>query len=243
VTSSANRSTELDASGRAATLARLRAALSSVEAAALAGVAAAVLLSLSAYLLERQPGVGSAVSDPTWYADDSHRLTVMVGLNLAPLGVIAFLWFMAVIRRRLGDREDRFFATVFLGSGLAFAMLTLTAAAAAATPTLVVRFGDQPTPDATTVSVAHALWFALWAISASRLVGVFMVATSTVGSRFGAFPRWLSAFGLVMGACLGITGAFVGPLDFLFPIWLIVVSVTLLLTSRDRALEAEHGRS
>jgi hypothetical protein len=213
---------------------RVRRALGSVEAAALAGIAAAVLFTLAAYLLARQPGVVSASTDRSWYADADHRFTVMVGLNLAPLGVIAFLWFMAVIRRRLGDREDRFFATVFLGSGLAFAMLVTTAAVAAATPTLVVRFGDQSTPDRTTVVVAHALWFGLWGVSASRLVGVFMVATSTVGLRFGAFPRWLSLFGLVLGAVLGITGAFVGPLDFLFPVWLIVVSSTLLLTRRGR---------
>ena len=31
---------------------------------------------------------------------------------------IAFLWFIGVIRDRVGDREDRFFATVFLGSGV-----------------------------------------------------------------------------------------------------------------------------
>ena len=82
--------------------------------------------------------------------------------------------------------------------------------------------------------MAHALWFGLWGVSASRLVGVFIAATSTVGLRFGAFPRWLSLFGLVLGAVLGITGAFAGPLDFLFPVWLIVVSLTLLLTRRDR---------
>lgn len=31
---------------------------------------------------------------------------------------IAFLWFIGVIRDRSGAHEDRFFATVFLGSGL-----------------------------------------------------------------------------------------------------------------------------
>ena len=59
------------------------------------------------------------------------------------------------------------------------------------------------------------------------------MATSTVGARFGAFPRWLSSFGLLLGAVLAITGAFAGPLDFLFPIWLVVVSLTLLVTRRD----------
>jgi len=217
---------------RAVTFDGIRRALSSVEAAALAGIAAAVLLSVSAYLLARQPGVRTAATDPSWYADDGNRSTVMVGLNLAPLGVIAFLWFMAVVRRRLGDHEDRLFATVFLGSGLAFAVLTLVAAVAAAIPTLVVRFGTQPVPDDTTVTLAHALWFGLWGICASRLVGVFIAATSTVGARFGSFPRWLSVFGLVLGAVLGVTGAFAGPLDFLFPMWLVVVSVTLLLNRR-----------
>ena len=61
------------------------------------------------------------------------------------------------------------------------------------------------------------LWFGLWGVSASRLAGVFMAATSTIGLRFGALPRWLSRMGLVLGGLLGLTGAFAGPLDWLFP--------------------------
>lgn len=71
-------------------------------------------------------------------------------------------------------------------------------------------------------------------LSASRLVGVFMAATSTVGMRFDALPHWLSRLGLVLGAVLGVTGAFAGPLDFLFPAWLAIVSITLLVTRRRR---------
>jgi hypothetical protein len=170
----------------------------------------------------------------SWYADSGNRFTVLLGLNLAPLGIIAFLWFMAVIRRRLGDREDQFFATVFLGSGIAFALLTVVAAVCAAAPTLVVHFGNEADLDESTVALAHGLWFGLWGVSASRFVGVFMAATSTIGLRFGALPRWLGRLGLALGALLGLTGAFRGPLDFLFPAWLAVVSVTLLVTRRTR---------
>jgi hypothetical protein len=56
------------------------------------------------------------------------------------------------------------------------------------------------------------------------LVGVFMAATSIIGIRFDALPQWLSRLGLVLGGLLGVTGAFAGPLDFLFPVWLTVVS-------------------
>src|SRR5262249_54559220 len=65
------------------------------------------------------------------------RVTVFLGLNLAATGAVALLWFMAVIRRRLGEREDQFFATVFLSSGLACALLTIVAAVCVAAPTLV----------------------------------------------------------------------------------------------------------
>jgi len=211
----------------------VRRALSSVEAAALSGLGAAVSLSVAVFLLGRQPGVGSAADDPTWYADTGHRVTVFVGLNLAALGVVAFLWFMAVIRRRLGDREDQLFATVFLGSGIAFGLLTICAAVCAAAPTFVVHFGDIADLDASTVALAHGLWFGMWGVGASRMAGVFMAATSTLGMRFGALPRWLSRLGLVLGALLGLTGAFAGPLDFLFVAWLAAVSLTLLV-SRGR---------
>ena len=214
-----------------ATLDRVRQAFSSVEAAALAGVGAAVLLSLSVYLIGRQPGVGSSSANLAWYADSGNRFTVLLGLNLAPLGVIAFLWFMAVIRRHLGAREDQFFATVFFGSGIAFGLLTITAAVCAAAPTLVVHFGTESDLDNSTVALAHGLWFGFWGVSASRLVGVFMATTSTIGLRFNALPLWLARLGLVLGAVLGLTGAFAGPLDFLFPAWLTLVSFTLLFTA------------
>jgi hypothetical protein len=225
---------ERNARVKKATLHRARRAFASVEAAALAGVGAAVLLSLSAYLIGRQPGVGSSSANLTWYADSGNRVTVFLGLNSAPLGVIAFLWFMAVIRRRLGEREDQLFATVFFGSGIAFGLLTITAAVCAAAPTLVVHFGGETSLDSSTVALAHGLWFGFWGVSASRLVGVFMATTSTIGMRFDALPPWLSRLGLVLGAVLSVTGAFAGPLDFLFPSWLALVSLVLLFSQRKR---------
>jgi hypothetical protein len=64
------------------------------------------------------------------------------------------------------------------------------------------------------------------------MAGVFMAATSTIGSRFETLPTWLSRLGFVLGALLGLTGALVGPLDFLFPVWLAAVSLVLLFTRR-----------
>ncbi|HEY7532000.1 MAG TPA: hypothetical protein VH681_04350, partial [Nitrospiraceae bacterium] len=63
-------------------------------------------------------------ADPTepgvWLTDPGSRSWVRIALNLVPFTGIAFLWFMAVLRNRIGLLEDKFLATVFLGSGLLF---------------------------------------------------------------------------------------------------------------------------
>ena len=53
----------------------------------------------------------------------------MTAVSLIPFAGIAFLWFIGVIRTRLGDREDKLFATVFLGSRLLFVALLFLAGA------------------------------------------------------------------------------------------------------------------
>ena len=53
-----------------------------------------------------------------------------MALGLVPFAGIAFLWFVGVIRDRIGEHEDRFFATVFLGSGLLFVAMVFVGAAA-----------------------------------------------------------------------------------------------------------------
>ena len=71
-----------------------------------------------------------------------------------------------------------------------------------------------------------------------QFAGVFMAATSTLGLRFGALPTWLARTGFALGVLLGITGAFAGPLDFLFPGWLALVTITLLFSRRERSARA-----
>ncbi len=83
------------------------------RAAAVAGIVFSVLASAAFVLLRlsvpAHPGVTGA-----WLTDSGRRAAVAVALNLVPFAGIAFLWFIGVLRDRIGAREDRFFATVFL---------------------------------------------------------------------------------------------------------------------------------
>ncbi len=107
-----------------------RTAIRSPRAAAVAGIVFSVLLTTALALVRSvTPSNPTAASD--WLADGSRRNAVVVALNLLPFAAIAFLWFIGVVRDRIGEGEDRFFATVFLGSGLLFVAMMLAAAAVA----------------------------------------------------------------------------------------------------------------
>lgn len=98
------------------------------RAAAVAGILFAILYD-SGLLLIRIAMRTDIAGETTWMKSNSRLISL--ALNLVPYAGIAFLWFIGVIRDRLGDLEDRFFASVSLGSGLLFLGLTFIGAAMA----------------------------------------------------------------------------------------------------------------
>ena len=106
----------------------VRKSLRAPRAAAVAGILFSVLLIASYVLVWVSIPANPEAQD---LAVISHSKTISVALNLLPFAGIAFLWFIAVVRNRLGAQEDRFFATVFLGSGLLYIAMVFTSAALA----------------------------------------------------------------------------------------------------------------
>ena len=105
-----------------------REALRTPRAAGIAGIAFAVLL-FTVLVLVRLAVPNDPAEAGAWLTDGNRRRAAIVALNLMPFAGIAFLWFIGVLRDRLGEREDRFFATVYLGSGLLFLAMVFTAGA------------------------------------------------------------------------------------------------------------------
>jgi len=106
----------------------IRARLKTPRAAAIAGILFSVLL-IAGLLLFRLSVRADPLEAGAWLNTSSN--TIALALNLIPFAGIAFLWFIAVLRDRLGELEDRFFATVFLGSGLVFLAMLFASAAVA----------------------------------------------------------------------------------------------------------------
>ena len=159
---------------------------------------------------------------------------VIGGLYLAPFAGVMFLWFVAVIRDQIGDREDRFFATVFFGSGILFVALLFVASAIAIVPSVSVRYLDQPAPSSAVVDVLRALAYTTTFAFENRAAGVFLLATATIGLKTGVFPRWFSAISYLLGAVLLIAVMFWDWAILVLPAWVLVVSLFILLRERSR---------
>jgi hypothetical protein len=195
-----------------------------------AGIAFALLLSTSLVLIR--------LSVPTDFADleisrltGANRSRVLIALTLVPFAGIAFLWFIGVVRDRIGDAEDRFIATVFLGSGLLFlAMLFASTAVAGA---LVVGPGStETTPDAEVWRFGAHISSTIFNVYAMRMAGVFMISTATITLRTAVMPRWLAFLGYLLAVCLLFGVSSLRWAELLFPTWVLVVSLHLLMVIR-----------
>jgi hypothetical protein len=210
----------------------IRARLKTPRAAAIAGIFFAVRLITSLVLLRL-----SVRSDPleagAWLKTRSN--TIALALNLVPFAGIAFLWFIGVLRDGLGELEDRFFATVFLGSGLLLlAMLFVSAAVAGG---IIIAYAARPEGllDSATFTFARAATYEIMNLYAVKMAGVFMISTSTLAIRTGFAPRWIASLGFVLALLLLFSGRYVEWIIMVFPQWVLLISIYILIDNLGRS--------
>jgi hypothetical protein len=204
-------------------------------AASIAGLLFSVLFTAALVLLRSQPMIVATDAELVrQFATGQDLAGVIGGLYLAPISGIMFLWFVAVIRDQIGEREDRFFATVFLGSGLIFVATLFAAAAVASAPIVSVRYLGEAAPSADAFAQARALSYTLLFAFATRAAAVFMLATATIGIKSGVFPRWFARIGYVIGVVLLVAVAFWDWAILVLPAWVAIVSLFILRRERPR---------
>ena len=212
--------------------------LKTPRAAALAGIIFAVLLGISLTLIRL--AIPSLQADQgSWLENQASR--VSLALSLIPFAGIAFLWFMGVIRDLLGDFEDRFFSTVFFGSGLLFLAMTFGASAIAGG--ILVSYSLDP--GLLSQSVAYKLSRAvMYQISNGygiRMAGVFMISLGTIWFRTQIMPRPLVflTYGVALVLLLSISLSLW--MTLIFPGWVLVVSIYILIRNyrKEATLEPD----
>jgi hypothetical protein len=186
-------------------------------------ISALVLLRLS---VPANPQVAGA-----WLTDSGRRTAVTVALNLIPFAGIAFLWFIGVLRDRIGQREDRFFATVFLGSGLLFvAMLFAAAAMAGGLFAEASQTSSPPGPDI--LGFGRSVTSLLLNVYSMRMAAVFTLTTVTIARHTKIVSRWLTAAGIITALVLLVGIGLSAWVELLFPTWILALSIDILAAGR-----------
>jgi hypothetical protein len=203
----------------------VEAELRTPRAAALAGIVFAAVFGTVIVLLRSLVGA----HDASWITQESHRRELKIALELIPFAGIAFLWFIGVIRSRLGEREDKLFATVFLGSGLLFVAMLFTATAITA-GLLSLYSGNKPVAADNLMLATRVARFMIGTLGI-RMAAVFTLVVTNLGRRTGVVPTWLMAWGFVTAAALLIAPPGIIWIAMLFPVWVLILSLHILFVS------------
>lgn len=195
--------------------------LTTPRAAALAGVAFALLFGAVLILIRIKMPEGMEGS-AQWLTN--RRGGIATAAVLMPFAGISFLWFMGVVRDGLGPYEDRFFSTVFLGSGLLFlAMMFVSMSIAAG------LVATNAAADAETIAFGKMMVLSSTKSYAVRMAAVFMMSLATIWLRTGLMPRWLVAISYLAGFALLLASDVSMWVTMAFPVWVLLISGMLLV--------------
>jgi hypothetical protein len=202
------------------------------RAAAIAGILFALLLTVTLVLL-RLAAQSGADDSRAWLAHPSRFRLVTLATELVPFAGITFLWFIGVVRDRIGEREDRFFATVFLGSGLLFVGM-LFVAGGVATGALADAVAPRIAASAEAWVFGRKIAAVLLNTYGMRMAAVFTISTATIGLRTGFIPRWLGFSGYTIAVILLLGINVTRWVELLFPLWILLLSIETLFESFKR---------
>ncbi len=209
---------------------RLGRRLTTPRAAAVAGLLFALLFAAALIL------VRTALPDDPSVAVASARRSagqLTLAVTLTPFAGIAFLWFVGVVRDRLGELEDRFFSSVMFGSAVLF-LAMLFVAMAIAGGIVVAASGVVDEVDRKIVGFAREVMLQISNVYALRMAGVFMISLATIWLRTGIMPRWVVAITYLVALILLVVITLSVWVTLVFPAWVCVISILILIASFRR---------
>jgi hypothetical protein len=205
-----------------------RAELTTPRSAAVAGIIFSILLMISLVLI--WISVPDDLRDPDKWLSQSGK-TVDLALYLLPFAGVAFLWFIGVLRDRIGQYEDRFFSTVFFGSGILFLAMLFTSAAVGGGTLMVYRTMPEKLIGSGIYIFGRTVSHQIMHVYTMKMAAVFMFTTCTVSIRTGIIPRWMALFGYGLATVLVLSMGYRAWVPLVFPLWVLLISVYILIAN------------
>lgn len=196
------------------------------RAAAIAGILFALMqITTSVIFLVSIPA--DSFSQTDWLAAQSRNISFALGLM--PFAGIAFLWFMGVVRDRLGHLEDQFFSTLFFGSGLLYLAMSFATAAIAGGLIAVHAIDPVLFSNSDFYLFGRAMVYKFNNVFSIRMAGMFTFSLGTIWYRTELMPRWMALFTFLSAATLLIGISFYPWITLLFPLWVLITSAYILI--------------
>ena len=158
----------------------------------------------------------------------NHSKAISLALSFLSFAGIAFLWFIGVVRDRLGELEDRFFATIFLGSGLLYVAMLLAAGAIAGGILSVLSKGLEGLVASGTYALGREQIQSM-NVYAAKMASVFMISTSTISLQARIVPRWMVFLGYALAAIHLLNVETIKWFPLAFPAWVLLFSLCILI--------------
>jgi len=205
--------------------------LTTPRAAAIAGILFGALFTACLVLLRTAIPADPAAS-LEWLETGERRITI--ALELVPFAGIAFLWFIGVVRDRLGRFEDQFFSTVFFGSGLLFLAMVFISSAIAGSLIVYHRAAIDIELEHEIIYFGRVMMIYFSNIFALRMAGVFMLSLGTIWWRTGLMPRWLAILTYLLALILLLIINLNLWITLVFPAWVMIISLVMLTLNLRR---------
>jgi hypothetical protein len=197
------------------------------------GIAYVVLQLVSQALIQiggSEPAFAAPADEIVAFFVNRDPLLAGMGGTIAVLSVIPFLWFIGILWAELQRYEEKpaWMSAVAFASGIIVAAVLMTGSGWELA-VFRVEEGLSPEMARTLFDQGNFMFATLWVAAAALLL-----ASSIVGLKDNALPRWLSWFGLLTAVGLLAARAFwaASAMAFLpyvlFWVWLIAASILLM---------------
>ena len=168
-----------------------------------------------------------------WYSDSGHRDRINGGWVLIGLSLFFLLWFVAALRRAVSlvDGEGILTTVVGLGGGIYIAV----AGAAVALTDGIRTMSDDTYQHRVFPELIHMADDVGWVMHATGAIGLaaMIIAASLAFMWAGTWPTWAGWLGVVVGI-LSLASVVFFP-QFLFLLWILIVSILMFLRSKPTA--------
>jgi hypothetical protein len=199
-----------------------------------AGIVFAVLLVVGLLLVSRIPRLADPPSTYTdFYAHGGAATVTVVGLYIIPFAGIACLWHMIATRTFLQVRRPSSWSDVahwlHLAACVLFVALLWGGTAAAGAVAMLTKFSSAPLPGPDVGRALSSLGYTLVFVYAVRAAGMYMFTTTGLARSAGLLPKAVVVLSYLAATFLLVSATFHPAVLLVFPAWVLMISIVLLV--------------